>query len=209
MYYIIRESLGLVLIAVSIILINRSKATRKLLLRIVVCVAGSVFTFILAFIPVENLFITFSSPVKAYEYWNFGKTNIVLTVEGTESTFVVDRHDNTNTVLIIPKTADGWKVGIGTYVRIVSQTITDRVYVDVNQYKNTNDYYLFIFDSTGGEAVIKDAYNTEFQSFKQVDNKLNKTFFYYYACVPEYTPEYSVTVNGITIPDPEKTNQLR
>ena len=68
---------------------------------------------VLAFLPIENSFVTFDSPKAAYEYFNSGKSNIELVVKGDNCDFIIDRKKDSDTYLIVPKTANGWKIGIG------------------------------------------------------------------------------------------------
>ena len=148
------------------------------------------------FLPFENLFITFDSPKAAYEYFNSGESNIALIVEGEDCDFVIDRENDNDTYLIIPKTSDGWKIGIGSKTRRIAQKLSGGIIVYVYQYKNTNDYFLKIFDTNGGESTITDEYNTEFFSLERYDDSLDKKFVTYYAHITEFNTQYSVIVNG-------------
>ena len=150
---------------------------------------------IFAFLPVENLFITFDSPEAAYEYYNWGGSNVELIIEGNSCDFVVDRQSEFDTYLIIPKTTDGWKIGIGSNTRRIAQKISDGIVLYIFQYKNTNDYFITIMDTNGGESKISDDYNTEFYALEKNNPVLKNTFITYYAHVPDFNSQYSVTVN--------------
>ena len=154
---------------------------------------------VLSFLPLENYFITFDSPKKSYEYYNLGKSDIKLVVEGDESDFVVNRVNETDTYLIIPKSEDGWKIGIGSNTKRIIQKHSDEIVIYIYQYKNTNDYFITIFNTDGGGLNLSDNYNTKFYSLEKNNNILGKTFVTYYAHVPYFNHQYSILVDGFEI----------
>ena len=149
----------------------------------------------LAFLPFENLFVTYDSPKSAYEYFTFGKSDIELVVEGKECDFIVDRDNNSETHLIIPKTADGWKIELGYNTKKIVQKNSEGVAVCVYQYKNTSDYFIVVLDTNGGESEVSDDHNTKFHSLDNHNDSLGKTFVTYYAHLSDFGPQYSVIVN--------------
>ncbi|MBE6616777.1 MAG: hypothetical protein E7627_02355 [Ruminococcaceae bacterium] len=166
------------------------------MLYIIFTVLSVALTTVLAFLPFENLFINFDSPKEAYEYYTFSKSNIELVVEGNECDFVVDCKNNVDTHLIIPKTADGWKVGIGSNTKRIVYKHSNGITVYVYQYSNTSEYFITILDTNGGVAIVSDNYGTEFYSLEKDNDSLNTTFVTYYAYIPDFNLEYSVIVNG-------------
>lgn len=196
MYSIIRLIIGCIFLTCSIIVTKKSKVVCKRILYVIFLITTVVLITILSFIPLENLFITFSSPEEVYEYVNFGKSNIELVVKGNDCDFVVDRKSDSDTYLIIPKTVDGWKIGVGSNTKRIAQKISDGIIVYVYQYKNTKDYFITIFDTNGGELQLLDDYDTEFYSLEKKNDFLEKTFVTYYAHVSNFNPQYCVMVNG-------------
>ena len=157
----------------------------------------SVLLFVvLTFLPFENLFITFDSPKAAYEYFNSGKSNIELVVEGDDCDFIIDRKNDSDTYLIIPKTADGWKIGVGSNTKRIVQKLSNGIVLYVYQYKDTNDYFITILDTNGGESTVSDEYNTKFFSLERYNDSLEKNFVTYYAHITNLNPRYSVIVNN-------------
>ena len=154
---------------------------------------------VLSYLPLENLFITFDTPEKAFEYYNWGESDIELVVEGENCGFVVGSKENTDTYLIIPKTTDGWKIGIGSDTKKIVHKLDDGISVYVYQYKNTNDYFITILNTSGGESKVSDDYNTEFYSLEKYNGSLDKHFITYYAHISGFDSQYSVVVNGKTI----------
>ena len=167
------------------------------MLYIVSTVLSMVLAIVLMFVPFENLFVTFDSPKAAYEYYILGKSNIELIVEGDACDFIVDRKSDVDSILIIPKTADGWKIGIGLNTKRIVDKLSNGISLSVYQYKDTNDYFLTVFDTNGGESTILDENNTEFIPLEErhVD-PLGRTFVSYYAHMTDFNPKDVVVVNG-------------
>ena len=112
---------------------------------------------------------------------------------------VVARKDYSDTYLIIPKTSDGWKIGIGSNTKKIAQKFDDGIAAYVYQYKNTSDYFITVLDTNGGEFALRDDYDTEFVSLNNDNAYSEKTFVTYYAHISDFNSQYSVTVNGSTI----------
>ena len=199
MYYTIRNVIVLLLYILSVLGIVRSRIKRKLVWCIVsfILICGAL-PFALGSFPVEDYFITFKSPEAAYEYSISSKSNIALVVEGDHSDFIVARNDNsdsTYTYSILPKTADGWKVGLASYLEKVAAGLNDSVGINVFRYKDTSDYFITVitFDE---ETTVSDEYNTRFYPLEHYSDYKEKTLVDYYAHLTNFDPEYSVIVNG-------------
>lgn len=196
MFSIIRLLVGCIFLCCSALIIKKSAAIHKRTLYIVCAIFSVILTVVLTFLPIENLFVTFDSPKAAYEYLNLGKSNIELVVEGEECDFIVDCKNDSYTYLIIPKTSDGYKIGIGSNTKKVVQKISDEIIICVYQYKNTSDYFITILDTGGGETDISDNYNTTFYPLARKNNSFGKTFVTYYGHFSAFELPYSVAVNG-------------
>lgn len=195
MYSTIRFIIGCIFLVCSIITIKKSKVIRKQILYIVFTSLSVLLIVVLTFLPFENLFITFDSPKAAYEYFNLGKSNIELIVKGDSCDFIIERKNDSDTYLIIPKTVDGWKIGIGSNTKRIAQKLSNGIVIYVYQYKSTSEYFITIFDTNGGELTISDEYNTEFISLERKNDSLGKTFVTYYAYITNLNQCYSVIVN--------------
>ena len=160
---------------------------------------------ILCFVPFENWVYSFKSAEDVYKYYYFSEEKAELVIEGEQSDFVVGRKNEVSTFLIVPKTADGWKIGISLNDKRIVEKFFNGITVHINQYKNTNDYFITVFDINGGELNISDDYNTKFFSLEDNSEFLGKTFVTYYAHISDFNPQYSVTVNGEKIELQRKT----
>ena len=199
MYGIIRFVFGCIFLVCSITAIKKSNAVRKNTLYIVFAGLSVMLVVVSAFLPFENLFVTFRSPQAAYEYYTLGKSHIQLVIEGDTCDLLIDRQNGTDTYLIIPKTADGWKIGIGANTRRILQKVSNETIVYAYQYKKTNDYFITILDTNGGEATVLDECGTSFRPLENYNASLGITFVTYYAHRTNLNPQYSVTVNNSRI----------
>ncbi len=196
MYGIIRITIGILFLVGSIIALQKMKiAHKRRTYAVAVCLSIALMTA-LAFLPFENFFITFDSPESAYEYYNFGKSNIRLIVEGNDCDLVVDRKNTSDTYLIVPKTENGWKIGIGADTRKIAETFVNGISVNVYQYRKIDAFFITILDTNGGESTVSDKYGTEFFASEEVDKTCSKTFVTYFGYLAEFDSSYNITVNG-------------
>ncbi len=199
MFSSIRLIIAFLFLGCSIAVINKSKVIRKRFLYIAFSGISLILFVLSAFLPFENLFITFKSPEEAYAYYCSGESDVELIVEGNNCDFVVSRSNDTNHYLIIPKTSDGWKIGIGANIKRIAQKIENNIIINVYQYKNTDDSFITVLDTNGGEASLSDIYNTEFFPLEVTNESLNKTFVTYYGHISDFNQQYNLTVNDIKI----------
>lgn len=151
---------------------------------------------VLGFVPFENLVYSFKSAEEVYEYYYLSEKDVELVVEGKQSDFVVGRKNEVSTFLIVPKTSNGWKIGISLNTKKIVEKFYDGITVYIYQYKNTNDYFVTVFDIHGRKLNISDDYNTKFFLSKYDNGFLGKPFHTYYAFVSDYNQQFSITVNG-------------
>ncbi len=197
MFVIFRLVFGSLVFVICFLLIRRSHTIHKRLWLIVVFVVAVILTTISALIPIENAFVTFSSPQSAYNYNNSG--NVKLIVNGRKTDFVISSKGDTDAYTIIPKSDGGWKLGMGLDTKRIAQTISDGISIYVYQYKNSDDYYITVLDTNGGPLEITDNQSSKFQCLDKSNSALNKTFYTYYAYINGYDDQYALTVNGKTI----------
>ena len=122
-----------------------------------------------------------------------------LIVDGEKTNFVVGVKGDVNIYAIIPKSDNGWKLGMSFDTKRVIQKISDGVTIYMYQYKNTDDYYITVLDTNGGLSKISDNLGSEFQYLDKSNSTLNKTFYTYYAYINNFNDQYTLTVNDKTI----------
>ena len=194
MYGLIRLCIGCIVFGC--IKLNFKEIIKTLSHKIYIFVIAAIFSIIFMFIPFENLFITFSSPEKVFNYCYTKKTKAKLVVEGKDSDLVIGEDDDAHIYLIVPKVANGWKIGMWTNTKLISYEMYNSISVDVYQYKNTNDYFVSILDMNGGYSQITDSFQSEFSALEQPMDVLEKTYVTYYTNIQDFTDEYWVNVNG-------------
>ena len=163
MFGIVRLIIGLAFFACAIVIILRSRSERKRRMCITSLVVTVVLITILSFLPFENLFHAFSSAEDAYNYVDFGNGKVALVIEGDESDFVVGEKNDAYSYLIIPKTSEGWKVGLGVQtVRVIQKTI-DEISICLYRFEKSDDYFVTVFNNRGGVIEISDSCNSRFE----------------------------------------------
>lgn len=157
-----------------------------------------IFQFLVSLVPFENIFVTFSSAESAFRYANTEQVEFV--VEGIKTDLVVARKEENAALLVaVPKTDKGWKLGIGSGLKLTEQKRQNGITVGIYRYKNSNEYYISIediLDTDGDPLQISDNRNTNFSYFTNEVATLNTTFYTYYACVQNINDKYELTVNG-------------
>ena len=194
MYGLIRLCIGCIVFGCIKLKFKELIKTRRH--KIYILVIAAIFSIIFMFIPFENLFITFSSPEKVFNYCYTKKTKAKLVVEGKDSDLVIGEDDDAHIYLIVPKVANGWKIGMWTNTKLISYEMYNSISVDVYQYKNTNDYFVSILDMNGGYSQITDSFQSEFSALEQPMDVLEKTYVTYCTNIQDFTDEYWINVNG-------------
>lgn len=187
---------GLIFMAF-LLLIRKSHIIHKQKWSLIVFCVAVILTIVSALIPIENVFITFSSPQSAYNYNHSG--DVTLIVNGEITDFIVGAKDDVDVYAIIPKSDNGWQLGMSLDTKRIIQKISDGITIYVYQYKNTNDYYITILDTNGGLSEVSDNLGSEFRHLDKTDRVLNKTFYTYYAYISHFNDQYALTVNGRVI----------
>ncbi len=193
MYGIVRLLIGFVLILVATVLINKlAKEQQKKRLKYIASGGVVLFITLLGLVPFENGIYTFKSAEDVYKYYHFAEEKVEFVIEGEQSDLV----QGGSRFLIVPKTADGWKIGNGSNAKLVAYTSSEGMVVTVYRYKNTKDYFVMVTDLNGNSTTVSDAYNTKFYSVKRGGDTPGQTIVTHYAHITDLAPPYSVIVNG-------------
>jgi hypothetical protein len=197
MYTIIRLVIWGVIFVICFVLVKKSKIKHKRCLYLVSLLITIILGTITCMIPFENMFLTFSSPEAAFGYVHSGIVD--LTVDGRNTAMVIAKKSNNHVYAIVPKSNDGWKLGIGLDTRRIVRQVSEGIVVEVYQYKDTDDYYIVVLDTDGGASEISDNQNSEFYYSTERNSTLNKTFYTYYAYIHDFNDLYTLTINRRTI----------
>lgn len=194
MFIVLRFSFFLTIFIIYFILGKRFDTTNRRKKLVIVFVIVEIVFVISTLIPIENAFVTFPTAQSAYCYNHFGE--IELIIDGPKTSFVIGKQHDSDIIAIIPKTKDGWKIGMGTDIKRAAQIFSDGISVEVYQYKGTDDYYISVLDTQGGLSDLTDNQNTAFQYTIKTDTALNRTFYTYFAYIESFDDQYTLTVNG-------------
>ena len=193
LFAITRIILGITIFIIGYFSIGKIKSINAFRKLIITFMLSVILTTLSALIPLENVFVTFSSPESAYNYNHSGKVKLI--VNGSKTDFIVGEKNNTDVYLIVPRSDNGWKQGMGLDTKRICNKISDGITVYVYQYKNTDDYYIVLLNTNGGPLDITDN-NSEFIYSESANSILNKTFYTYYAYLNSFNRQYTLTVNG-------------
>ncbi len=170
--------------------LNKVKRTVLLVLTVLVCTIS-------AFVPVENLFVDFSSPEAVYKYRNLQKAEELTVVYGEESAMIIAQKDqNSYNIRYAPKSEDGWKIGNALNVKSVYYKSYDNYTIDVKKYGKTTDYYVEVKGIGKPIEKITDSENSEFISVGKAENDTDSEFVLYYTAVQNFNNQYWIEING-------------
>lgn len=195
---------AIISIIVAICLMKFTKV-RKQYISVLTIAIILVVTTVLAGVPFENAFVTFSTPEESFNYFHNKKFESQLVIDGEKSSLVIGGENGDYTVQIVPKAEKGWKLARGVDTKVVVNESVDGVAINVFQYKDTQEYYISVVNTNGEEIEISDSYSSEFSSltYKNIslnNASLNKTIKTYYAYIDNFNEQYFITINGIEIP---------
>lgn len=106
----IRIVFFVIIFAICVLLIWKSRLIHKRRWYLSALAVTIVLTTLSAFVPIENAFITFSSPTAAFEHINTG--NVKLIVNGEETDFVVAEKGNADRLFNYSKSGQRLENGI-------------------------------------------------------------------------------------------------
>lgn len=179
------------------IYIKRSHIIRKRQWYLISFIIVTILTTLSALVPIENAFITFPSLESAYSYTHLEEAKLI--VNGNKTDFVIGQKGDTYTYTIIPKSDKGWKLTRGTDIKQTNNIVHEGYIIYVYQYKNSDDYYITVLDTKGGESKITDNHNSKFYYLNKTNSTLNQTFYTYYAYINNLDDQYTIEINDLKI----------
>lgn len=141
MFTIIRIILLVIVSVCSVWIIKKSKCKFKKVFSTLTVVFCIILVSISSMFPVENLFLSYQSPEKVFNYVKSGQ--IYKIIDGRESSLVIYYTGNsTYGFYIIPKTSDGYKIPNYFTQKKVSHKFDEQGAFDVYNVQGTQDYYV-------------------------------------------------------------------
>ncbi len=192
-FYIVRWSAFLIVIFIAVIIKKRNKNNKKIWRKII---SVSIICFLISFyVPVENLFITFSTPEAAFKYGCTGEVRDMI--DGKESTLILySPKQKTRSQVVFSKTERGWKINPFS---IPFKEKSGASQVSIYKSKNSIDYYVvvhtIILDRKSVDNInIFDNKNTIFRCYiKEYESYLS---ILNYACINNYDENYELIIDG-------------
>ena len=146
--------------------------------------------------PIEDVFISFDSIDAVFGYTSRGV--VEHTIDGRNSTMAFGRREGSNVVYyVLPKDSKGWKIGSAKDLNVYHMQIPYKgLSIIVERFRDTDDYYVTIFDTSNEEKTIVDKNGTIY--YKGYYDAGAGTCLYH-AYVNRFDLDYYKIVNGRTI----------
>lgn len=168
---------------------------RRLLLRLFAILLSYLSLFLFGMIPIENLFVTFSTPDELFDY--YGNSVERKYIMGEESLLMVYVDDKGKEGIEMARRAkNGWKI-VALGKRRVYGHNYDGIMVSVYRCMGTEDYYVRISDLTGNVLEITDNRGTTLW-YEEVPTSKYGGWWNDYAI--DFDETYAINVNGNWIP---------
>lgn len=198
MFFTVRAFIGSALLIICALIIRKKRVfvnKRRWFVFSVITVL--LLSTVLCFIPFENLFITFPTLEASYRYSN--PNHIDLIVDGNESAFVAGSRNDIDNYVIVPKSDDGWKVGVGMDTKMILKKLTDDTVIYLYQYKASDEYYIAAFNVNRDPLKISDNKNSKFEHTEKYVEAVSKNYYTYFSYIDGFDCNYTLTVNGKAI----------
>ena len=198
MYILVRIIIFLVSLLLLVFVLGKqsNSKSRKPIRGIMAVVLATTVVILFSIYPVEDLFVSFSSPNKVFNYT--GRGNVEHIIEGRNSSMVFGRLSNGELVYyVIPKDNGKWKIGSLEDLKMC-QAITPYkgLSIIVYKYKKTEDYYIIIKDDDNTPKTIVNNYGELFFREKVgLVEGINTYFSYYYG----FSSEAFIVIDGTQI----------
>ncbi len=178
------------MIIIMLFLLLRKKYLNSKKKRIVTIIVMITFIMLIGIIPIENIFMKFSSPEDVCKYMYMKDADYV--VEGNENAIVF--YDKSK-ILIVPATENGWKIpSINPLSKSILKIAKGNSEFEIFVYNYANDYYIVV--ETKSEIAISDNRNSQF--FKVSDEEYMKNYYQYRFCghITELDENYKIKVDN-------------
>ena len=197
-YGTIRLIVGTIVFIVIVVLVSKSHCRKKRGILIFSLVATMILTSLSSLVPIENVFIHFSTPEKAFYYSASGTITGVM--EGEQSAIILHRGNDASSSSFIPKGKKGWKIGTFFTYREIASKLVDTRMITITNVKNTDDYYVTVWDPFATNIVeITDSEGSNFQYIEDEHKSTPDRVITYYTYVKGLAKGYTMTIDGETI----------
>lgn len=143
--------------------------------------------------PIEDAIISFSSPKDVFKYTMRGTVEHII--DGQSSSMVFGRRSGEKIQYhVIPKSNGKWKIGSITDLKVYHMQIPfPWLSITVERFKNTDDYYITVLDTSSVEKTITDRNGTAYYKGYQ---DIESGSCLYHAYVYCFDMDYYILVDG-------------
>lgn len=191
MFSIIRFIFFIIIFLIGLFILKKSSLVHKKKFRVVLIVICVIFTTILSLFPIENVFVTFSTPEAAFEY--FHSCPAIFIVNGEKTDLVIGEKDSAYVYRIIPKSNKRWKIGNSFDTKMKFRKIVGEVAIYGHQYKNSEELYIEVSHRYGKALEISDSKQSKFLYLIDKDVKI-KSVYTYYAYIGDADENYYICI---------------
>lgn len=161
---------------------------------IIVSSISLILCAILLFFPVENLFISFDTPKKAFNYCRTGEIKGVL--YGDESSLIYYKtNSGTYSYVFVQRTDKGYKLPEIYNGEIIANRFDSKGKFEVRRVNKTNDYYVIGYTVLVNDSMIKDSNNQLISNVIYSDTTGSKTIIFY-SYIDDFEDEYYLLINN-------------
>lgn len=138
----------------------KHKKRATVILVISVCIVASLSSLL----PVENLFVSFSTPQTVFAYSQSGHIEDII--EGNDSCMVVSSSaSNSFSATIFPKSETGYKIGTYFASEPILSEYKDGNRIELVRCRGTEDYYTTVFGIAANNSInISDNCGSDFRN---------------------------------------------
>lgn len=180
--------IGVLLLMSWLFLARFEKTTRIIALALVIIIGFATW-----FIPVENLFVTFSEPSQAFQYVYSASVQNVVYAE--ESAFIVGADGNKKILAIVPRMGHNWGISLGHQTELIHTLFDNGFLANIYRFSKTGEYYIVV-NSTTTIQSIQDSFGSSFVSCSEPG--ITSEFVEHTMCayLKGYDYPYILQVNG-------------
>lgn len=207
LYVLVRILLfTIVFVLAYLFLLRKAKIVRKKLIVVLLLFLCMLLCSASTLLPIENLFVRFSSPQDVFRY--SGNGSIEDVVYGKESCLLL----GSESIYFIPKSDNGYKIGTAFSEKTVANIFNKNGGYQISNVSGTNDFY--VWGSTvikGDDFTISDSVNSDIKIKQTQNGDTNYYTVSVYGLINGYTDDYYLVVNHEkqfflqTLPNPDGT----
>lgn len=202
LFGLIRILITLVCSTAFVLLLKRKHVQFNFKRIVYLCIGGTVFFYVLLFVPFEDIFISFPSPEAIWRYSH--QEDYIMYINGNDSTlFIYETQDEVTSYDHFIKTENGWKLGSTLFDKIQFITFKNCTITLCKQKKSKECFVIvdeMILIGRDTPQKISDNIGSEFIKLQELcSNTQDVEVNTCYAIVPAQIERYELSYGEDTI----------